>query len=454
MVDLPEPWSRFTAFLPFQLHEYFDGAGAPHYLVGEVSPGADLGGDFVSGVEVTHWNGEPMAHKVKRLGRMTAGSNHQARCRRALESLTQRILKYGLPPDEDFVFLSYLGKRGPTDIKLPWLVREAPLPGQSAASSATTTGLNEHSIQLQRLRKELFCPDRVLQEQKISELREQNSPSATWSLLERTLQTDSLYPESLSFRVVETPSGTFGYLHIANFMVSDVDGFVREVERIVRMLPQTGLIIDVRGNPGGAIPAGERILQFFTSARIEPEPVSLRCTDFTRKLSESGEGWAPWRPSLRLGVVTGELFSQGFPLTPVEQANSTGQIYKGPVVLVCDALSYSATDFFIAGFKDHNIGKLIGVDSQTGAGGASMYWHQKLVSDWHDVPGSPLKPLARGAAMRVALLRSTRVGVKRGLPVEGLGAEIDIRYRYTRDDVLHGNVDLMNRAGQVLVSGA
>ncbi len=390
-LNLPEPWSRLTAFLPFQFHEYFDDAGMPHYLVGELAPGTDLGGDFVRGVEVTHWNGEPMAHAVHRHGRTTAGSNPQAQRRRGLEALTRRGLKYGLPPKEDFVFLTYLGKKGPADLKLPWRLREE--------------GPRGH-------------PE----------------------------------PASLSFRNVETPSGTFGHLRIATFTIGDVEGFVREVARLVRMQPETGLIIDVRGNPGGSIAASERLLQFFTSDRIEPAPFSFRCTDSTLELSESSEEWSPWRPSLRWGVVTGEPFSQGIPLTPVEQANSVGRIHKGPVVLLCDALSYSATDLFIAGFKDHHLGKIIGVDTQTGAGGSSAYWHQRLVRDPTHEPGSPLKPLPRGAAMHLALLRSTRVGTKRGLPVEGLGVEIDIHHRYTRDDVLHGDVDLLKRAGQLLAS--
>jgi len=399
LIHLPEPWSRFTAVLSFQLQEYFDASGVAHYLVKELAPGVDLGGDFIRGVEVTHWNGESMAHEVHRLAETTVGANLPARRRLALEALTRRVLKYSPPPDEDFVVLTYLGKKGPTHLELPWLVHEPSL-----------------------------APDRVR-------------------------CGDSLFPESLSFRSVETPSGRFGYLRIINFLADDVEGFVREVERIVRMLPETGLLIDVRGNQGGSIPASERLLQLFTPSRIEPEPFSFRCTDFTRELSESSEGWSPWRPSLRRGVLTGELFSQGFPLTPVEQANSVGRIYKGPVILLCDALSYSAAELFIAGFKDHHIGKILGVDPLTGAGGSSLYWHQQLVRDGFHEPGSPLKALPCGVAMHVALLRSTRVGPKRGTPLEGWGVECDFSYRYTRDDVLHGDVDLLNRAGQLLAVG-
>lgn len=421
MIDSPEPWSKLTAFLPFELHEYFDASGAAHYVVGGLEPGADLGGDFVRGVEVTHWNGEPMAHALHRLASSTAGANPPARWRRALESLTWRILKYGPPPEEDVVSLTYLGKKGPVDLKLPWLVREVGARGPSEA------GREVSPLPFRRLRAEPF------------------TPGPEW-------RGDSRFPESLSFRSVETRGGRFGHLRIAHFMIGDVEGFVREAERILRMLPETGLILDVRGNPGGSITAAERLLQFFTSRRIEPASFSLRCTDATLELSEAGEEWSAWRPSLQRGVASGELYSQGFPLTPVEQANETGRIYRGPVVLLCDALSYSATELFIAGFEDHRLGKIIGLDVQTGGGGSNMYGHQQLVRA--RVPGGPLKPLPRGAAMRVALLRATRAGDKRGVSLEGSGVEFDAPYRPTRDDVLHGDVDLLNRAGLLLAGQA
>jgi C-terminal processing protease CtpA/Prc len=216
------------------------------------------------------------------------------------------------------------------------------------------------------------------------------------------------------------------------------------------MLPESGLLIDVRGNEGGSIPAAERLLQLFTSSRIEPASFSLRWTELTRQLSESGEEWSPWRFPLRPGAVSDEVFSQGVALTSVEEANGVGRVYSGPVVLLCDALSYSATELFIAGFQDHRIGKLIGPDSHTGGGGSRMSWHHLLAR----VPGSPLESLERGAELRVALLRSTRAGAKRGIPLEGLGVEVDVPYQYTRDDVLHGDVELLNRAARVLTEQA
>jgi C-terminal processing protease CtpA/Prc len=40
----------------------------------------------------------------------------------------------------------------------------------------------------------------------------------------------------------------------------------------------------------------------------------------------------------------------------------SGQKYFGPVILIIDALCYSTTDMFAAGFQDHNIGEVLGAD--------------------------------------------------------------------------------------------
>ena len=47
-----------------------------------------------------------------------------------------------------------------------------------------------------------------------------------------------------------------------------------EVIRLLALLPQTGLIVDLRGNPGGLIWAAERMLQLFTDATDRRRPGS------------------------------------------------------------------------------------------------------------------------------------------------------------------------------------
>ena len=138
-------------------------------------------------------------------------------------------------------------------------------------------------------------------------------------------------------------------------------------------------------------------------------------------------------------VETGSIYSSAFPITPVDGANAIGQRYYGPVVLVTDARCYSATDIFAAGFQDHEIGPVLGVDDNTGAGGANVWTHgllKALRRPAAATPRPPYAPLPRQADMRVAIRRTLRVGALAGTPVEDLGVAADARHEMTRRDVL------------------
>jgi hypothetical protein len=54
----------------------------------------------------------------------------------------------------------------------------------------------------------------------------------------------------------------------------------------------------------------------------------------------------------------------------------------------------------------------------------------------------------------VAIRRTLRVGKRAGTPVEDLGVIPDERHYMTLDDVLKGNVDLINKAGSMLADVA
>jgi hypothetical protein len=369
---LPAPWQGLVAFLPFLVEGYRDENDSPRYIVSYISPYVDLGPDFVPGVEVTHWNAMPMVQAVLEFGPQTAGANPRAWLRRALATLTLRTLSSQLLPREDWVRLSYIGAKGPAQIEYPWMVMASPpsagKPASDSGSSplAMRLGIDYPSQEVQRARKRILFPERFEFEQRVNRVLQTSGRSAAEAMLGDTEHTSSLFPQNLSFGTVETPSGTFGYLRIWNFEVDDVEGFTVEIRRILQQAPESGIILDVRSNPGGTITAGERILQFFTDRRIDPEPVSFRATDLNRFMVEALQELAPWRRSLSLALRTGEVFSQGYPITSVEEANDKGRVYRGPVVVIIDAISYSTCDFFVAGFQDHKIGKVLGVDKSTG----------------------------------------------------------------------------------------
>ena len=148
-------------------------------------------------------------------------------------------------------------------------------------------------------------------------------------------------------------------------------------------------------------------------------------------------------------MTTASAYSTAFPLYPADVVNSVGQVYQGPVVLVTDAQCYSACDIFAAGFQDHEIGPVLGVEANTGAGGANVVTHEDLRTEW---TGGPLKQLPKGVQMRVALRRCLRVGTRFGQPVEDLGVVPDSLHALTKRDLLEENVDLMAAAGALLAA--
>lgn len=455
---LPAPFNTKIAYLPFQVEEYADN-GEPHHLISRLVQGYPAPAGFAPGAEVTHWSGIPIAQAIAINAARFAGSNEAARHSRGLESLTLRALRSHLPPDEEWVTVSYVGTDGqPAELREKWLVADN-LPSMtgdldSVSEAAGAMGLDLDADEANRARKLLFAPHVVALEQ---------HGAALGSLGKETAEGEDLpseMPGVFRARRVATPSGEFGHIRIFTFGVNDPGPFVAEFVRLIELLPQNGLIVDVRGNGGGHIFASEFTLQTLTPRPIVPEPVQFVATPLNARICKQHKDnptgqfdLGPWHRSLQQATETGAAFSAAFPLTPVDGANAIGQRYCGPVVLITDARCYSATDIFAAGFQDHAIGPVLGVDANTGAGGANVWTHgllMDILSIPEPDPESPYRSLPKGANMRVAIRRTLRVGSASGTPLEDLGVEPDHRHPLTRDDVLNGNVDLLARAGEIL----
>ena len=270
---------------------------------------------------------------------------------------------------------------------------------------------------------------------------------------------ESFLPQVFNANTVPVADTSYGHIRIRTFSVNDEWLFLNEFIRLLALMPRNGLILDVRGNSGGLILAGEMLLQTLTPAWIEPERVQFVTNAVTRALIDRHSGanrpygdfsLEPWKESADQAVRTGAAYTQAFPITDPAAANQVGQQYHGPVVLITDALCYSTTDIFAAGFQDHGIGKIIGVDANTGAGGANVWTHDLLRTFFDGVPGNPIKALPKGVGMRVAIRRTLRTGAAAGTPVEDLGVVPDVAYGMTRRDLFQQDVDLLSFAGNML----
>lgn len=446
---LPDPIAGKIAFVPFMVEAFFEEEEVDEqrrFLVTRVFTGFQEP-PFASGVEIIRWNGIPIERAVEINGDRFAGSNQEARRARGIETLTVRSLVQSLPPDEDFVIVEYRTENGHVhELRVPWFIfspdtsRVAGL-GEMPEDLAMAQGVDVEQTLVRLAKKVLFAPDVVAEEAKMARRK---APAKNQGLV-------SMMPDVLEARLVETDTGELGYVRIWTFSVQSAENFVAEFIRLVEQLPKNGLLIDVRGNGGGLITAGEQLLQVLTPHRIEPTLFQLRNTPLNLRLAERTGFLAQWRTSMRQALLTGAAYSAGFPITNPGTANNIGQRYHGPVVLITDALCYSTTDIFAAGFQDHKIGPILGIDANMGAGGANVWGHDLL--QWlMPEENSPYRSLPDNAGMRVSMRRTIRVGESSGTVLEDLGVVPNKIHRMTRDDLLRGNPDLIAAAADLLAN--
>ena len=348
---LPAPFNKANALLPFKI-ELCDNGGRPTYLVSRIVEGFSAGA-FREGVEILSWNGVPSARAVEMAGAQSSGSNLAGQRALGLFSLTARPLVVLPPPDEEWVVVGYRTKRGRMrEIRVQWIIAGLP----PATDEVAPRGVSVHVARIQEIRKFLFAPDVVESDRKMSAAR---------NPLSRVKGTETTMPSVFRPDVVTTPHGKFGYLRIFTFDVTDGTALVNEFVRLIKLLPQNGLIVDVRSNPGGRSRAAEEMLQLISpnhpKDEIEPERLNFITTPRTLQLCKLQKanrdlgpmGGAPWIESIQRAMETGATYSANFPYSDRKVCNARGRLYPGPVIVVTNVLSRSAAEIFAAGFQDH-----------------------------------------------------------------------------------------------------
>lgn len=441
--DHPE-LADYVAVLPF-LVEPCGPYLTPTYVVTKIGDVDDP--NFVEGVEVTSWNGVPFARAVELYGETLTGGRPYSRRARALESLTQRPLQYLPDPVERWIEIGYRkhddkSSRAERTIRFHWRVI-APDKALSAAQSIrlqTHRAINATSEAARRARKLLFQP-RLWEADKAGRRAAKDSKWLTTS-----------FSDAVAARVVTTSFGKFGYMRLWTFDIEHDHQYVTEVARLLGKLPRTGLILDLRSNPGGVIDAAERLLQLFTPNEIEPARFALRATPLMASLADAdanGPDLADWAPSTATALTLGEAYSQLIPISDKDACNDTGQRYRGPVVAVVDANTFSCGDLFSAGIVDHNIGQIVAVGDATGAGGANVWTNDDLAFAYR-AAGLQFPRLPDGISFSVSVRRMVRTGNSLGAAIEDVGIPGHETYTMTRNDLLNGNVDLADFCGNLL----
>lgn len=454
---LPDPFAKAFASLPFLIKDFVED-GVRHFVVAPLADGS--AGTLPAGAEVVTWNGVPIERALDLFGNRLPGANPAARRARALSSLTVRSLGFTGPPDDEFVLIQYVDLDGEAkETREAWKVTlPPPVPPTGAPSAPVEEGpdleLDIESARVAWLRTELFAPH-------VLDLVESGGPEVAVSG-EDGIPVPRELATSLEARIIpgllpETPE--IGHLRIRNFTPPSLASFVKEFIRLLDLMPAHGVIVDIRGNGGGSPIAAELCLQAMTARRIESQPLQFICSPLNLSICRSttapgGEDLSAWVPSMEQAVESGAVYSAGVARTSPELLAAVPQAYFGPVVLLIDARVYSAADRFAAGFQDNEIGPVLGVDANTGAGGANVWKHADLLGALAGNPDSPYRPLPAGTVMTVAIRRTLRIGGHTGVPVEDFGVEPTEVHHPTRADVLNQSIDLMTHAARLLAAAA
>jgi hypothetical protein len=467
---LPAPWRGAVAFLPFQLGFWMDRERNTHFVVTAVMNAVTNGGlghpFFRPGAEILRWNLQGVQSQLSRqaLERLPVPFG-ETKLTHWTNPATVVPLRFCLPPDDPVATLHYIPPEGggTRALRFGWGVAtgmgaQAGFPGAAFSVNVPTAAVSSAAGHFVRQGGLL-----VQVRPSINPQRESFIPEVfRFQYTSGAPQPDGMDPAAL--HAPSKPAAKFGYVRIRQFTTSGVlnseDDLVYEFRRILGDVMQSmapdGLILDIRGNPGGNIQAAERMLQMLTATRIHPvhfhlvnTPAVQRMLEILRSQSQNSGGLTaeeterlteaqvklePWINDPAPTAATRDPLTAGHPLTPEDKANEIGQVYRGPCALLTDGWTYSASDIFSAGFQDHAIGPIIGMDDKTGGGGANVWSQDDLLNTLPTLPDlaiQPLPPLSRSpeerATMSLAFLRCLRtVGPNSGQAIEDLGVTADM----------------------------
>ena len=502
LYGLPRPYAGAFSFLPFFVDSYVSN-GQRRFVVTDILEGFNPDpGNFSHLCEITAWSGVPIGKAVDLLAQSIPGGNKATRIFRGTMRLTVRSLTTALPPVEELVYVHFKPYHPKSHkeveervIAVPWYVGSGIGLGTSQGSAAKGSAAKSwsdkavYSSSCTQL-ADLATVKSALWEQKPlkSRKRPADEDNSVTNNLPQYFQVhhtrEILNGETPWISILTDEANSekkFGYVRIYRF--PDTFGVVsQEFQSILQQLEDNeyaadGLILDIRSNPGGNITEAECMLQMLTAKQIHParfhfpntgavqsllasvaskaaiEEAKDRLPDRQRRSVNKAKGFfGDWTDGVLTGAASGSALTDGRPITPVKDANAVGQIYQGPVTLLTDAGTYSAADILSGGFQDHEIGVIIGMDENTGGGGASSWHHAVELMQLSPLIQHPIVPLPKGAAFGLAIQRSTRVARYEGNPVEDLGVKSDILYRKTLADLGPLPEDLLRFACKTLAT--
>src|SRR5262249_42892112 len=84
---------------------------------------------------------------------------------------------------------------------------------------------------------------------------------------------------NLRYAPISNSSGVCAFLRIFSFNEAEPKLYIDRVAKILESLPQDRLIIDIRGNPGGTIPAGQGLIRLLKAGPLTSSTVAFRASE-------------------------------------------------------------------------------------------------------------------------------------------------------------------------------
>jgi len=451
----PQPYGSFRSFLPFTLkrvqgrRNFFDvrvdsvtaedfATFAPGQRVPEV------------GDQIIAYNGVPVRRAIDNLVEVGQGANRFGGFSRALARLTFRPHLLTLVPEEDEVSITFRSKNSGRSgrryerytVTIPWITT-GPAPATAPAASAqvlersaaTTSGKSTVSPAARKLTLKDMNIKEDMYQKMFNDFR-----------AERGLLAQNTYPSNpsnepeITWGVIDNRLGKFGYIRLASFVPDNgVDFAVQEVRRIIydEFEGTRGMIFDVRDNGGGFGQLSDELPQLFgRNEAVTAQDRLINTEEMARIFNESAFGPAFPEGLEAINEVAGTdaTHTRVFSLFDAPGVNTFGQVYNGPVAVLANSNSYSASDYFSCHMQDSGIGFVFGEEPRTGAGGANVFEHSLFAQF---VP-SVFTPMPATHRARVSFGQAVRQGLNEGEFIEDFGCKADLLVSPRLSDLMDG----------------
>ena len=387
-------------------------------------------------------NGKPVDDVLSELKKVSGGANPDAMRVRAVEMLSMRSLRSHEVPQEDELKLVLLRGKEKIEKTVPWYAY------RNLECEASVS--NEENTQEDTNRD--FNPSKLLNMGVDEFQKRYNKIFASPTLITKANKWagESPLDEIFEMAALNTPAGMIGYIQLKEMswdnpnldVATVVEGFRRAIEN--RLSGAIGLVVDVRGNPGGYIVFAEKLVQLFSKKEVEPTRVQMLANKLNEDifLAANGED-NRWSTAIRGAMKSGSNMIEPLAITSKTEANSLGQIWFRPVVVLTDAACFSACDLFAAGMQDNGAGIILGVHQTTGAGGANVMEHRVFQRIMQDADKNPFESLPFFQNMRVSWRQTVRAGKNAGALIEDAGVKSDLVVPIRRQDIGSASAELM-----------